>query len=98
MAFKNVPAVMAATLTTIYTVPAGQEAVVHAIFVTPKVGSTNIDLKAGGGYIGYRVPLVLGGTLFYPKPANLEAGDTIEALCDVAADADIFLSILEKAV
>lgn len=98
MAFKNITAVMSNTLTTVYTVPANKEAVVHAIFITPKVGSTNIDLKAGGGYIGYRVPLVLGGTIFYPKPANLEASDTIQALCDVASDAEIFLSILEKDV
>ena len=98
MAFKTVAASSAATLTTLYTVPASKEAVVHAIFITPKVAETKVDIKANGFYIGYRIPLVLGGSLFYPKPANLETGDTIQALTDVAADCDIFLSILEKDV
>lgn len=96
MAFKNVPLAADGTLQTVYTVPSGYEAVVHAIFITPKVASTYIDLKAGGGYIGYRIPLVLGGTLYYPKPANLEATDTIQFLADNSGDAEIFISILEQ--
>lgn len=98
MAFKNVTVVADGTLQTVYTVPASTEAVVHSIFITPKVASTNVDLKAGGGYIGYRLPAVLGGTLFYPKPANLEAGDTLQFLADNSGDAEIFISILEQAV
>jgi len=98
MAFKSFTQASTTSLATIYTVPAGKEAVIHAIFVTPKVATANVDIKAGGGYIGYRIPLVLGGTLFYPKPANLEAGDVIQFLGDVAGDSEIFISVLETDV
>lgn len=98
MAFKNAGGNLTDTLVVQYTCPALKEAVIHAIFVTPKVAATEIDIKCAGIYIGNKVPAVIGGSLFYPKPANLEAGDTIEALATVTGDADIFISILEKDV
>ena len=98
MAFKNAQATLTGTLATVYTCPASTEAVVHAIYITPHVAETDIDLKAAGGWLGEEVPLVKGGTLFFPKPVNLVAGETIQAKCAVASDASIFASILEQSV
>jgi len=98
MAFKNAGGNLTASLVTQYTCPAGKEAVVHAIFITPLVLETTIDIKVAGIYIGKDIPIVAGGSLYYPKPANLEDGDTIQALCAVASDAEIFISVLEKDV
>ena len=98
MAFKNAGGNLTAALVTQYTCPSGKEAVIHAIFVTPLVASTTVDIKVAGIYIGKNIPIVEGGSLYYPKPANLEASDTIQALAAVASDAEIFISILEKDV
>lgn len=99
MAFKNDITTLTDTLATLYTVPSLKEAVIHAIYVTPVVSSTTVDIKAGPsgstGYIAKNVPLVDGGTLYLPKPVNLAASEIIEAKCAVSSDAEIFLSILE---
>ena len=100
MAFINKPLLLTDTLATVYTCPALKEAVIHAVYVTPLVSSTTVDLKAGAsgstGYIGKDVPLVAGGTLYFPKPVNLAAGEILEAKTLVSSDSEIFLSILEK--
>jgi len=100
MAFINKTAVLTDTLATVYTVPALKEAVVHAVYFTPLVASTEVTIKAGvsgsTGHIGKDVPLVAGGTLFFPKPVNLAAGEILEAKATVSSDAELFLSILEK--
>lgn len=100
MPFINKTISLTASLATIYTVPALKEAVIHAVYVTPVVPTTTVDLKAGAsgatGYVGKDVPLVEGGTLFWPKPVNLAAGEILEAKAAVLNDAEIFLSILEK--
>ncbi len=102
MAFINKEALLTSTLATIYTVPAGKEAVIHAIYFTPLVATTDVTLKAGvsgsTGHVGKEVPLVEGGTLFYPKPVNLAAAEILEAKCLVSSDVEIFISILEKDV
>lgn len=96
MAFKNATLVLTAAEQIVYTVPAGKEAVVHSLFVTPLVPDTTVTLKAAGGHIGKDLPLVEGGSLYYPKPANLADGETLVAACGVDGDAEIFLSILEQ--
>lgn len=100
MAFKNDTQSLTAALATLYTVPASKESVIHAIYVTPVVASTHVTIKAGAsgstGFVCKDVPLVAGGTLYFPKPVNLAAAEIIEASCDTDDDAEIFLSILEK--
>ncbi len=102
MAFINDTTILTNALVTLYTVPALKEAVIHAIYVTPVVAETSVTIKAGAsgstGHIAKEVPIVLGGTLYFPKPVNLAAGEIIEANCLVSSDAEIFLSILEKDV
>jgi hypothetical protein len=97
MAFKNASTTLTSTLATVYTCPASTEAVIHAIYVTPHVASTTVDLKAAGGWLGEAIPVAYGGSFSFPKPVNLVAGETIQAKCDVSSDASIFLSVLEKA-
>lgn len=85
----------------LYTVPAGKEAVVHAIYMTPMVDTqTWVTLKAGAvgstGHIGREIPAVKGGAPFWPKPVNLATGEIIEAACLADGDIEAFLSILEK--
>jgi len=101
MAFKNVTLSLPAALTTVYTCPAGKEAVIHAIFVTPLVDDTTVTIKAGSpgntGHVGKDIPLVAGGSLYYPKPVNLAENEIIEAQTVTNDDCEIFLSILEQA-
>lgn len=103
MAFINRFKDLTALKQKVYTAPAGKEAVIHAIFVTPKDGvsstliSTNVEATdLSLGYIGRNIPLVEGGTLYYPKPVNLAAGESLECACASDGDAEIFASILEQ--
>lgn len=103
MAFTNQFGTINQALNTFYTCPVGFEAVVHSVFISPNVANTLITLGVQNvalafGPIVKDVPLIYGGTLYFPKPVNLAAGESIQASCSLNADAEIFLSILEQAV
>jgi len=98
MAFKNAGGNLTSSLVTQYTCPVGKEAVVHSLIVTPLVAATKFTLKCAGIHTGKDIPLVYGGSAFYSKPFNLEAGDTVQASCTVTDDAELFMSVLEKDV
>lgn len=101
MAFINAHLKLQATMQQVYLVPAGQEAVVHAIFATPLVPSSTVsvqikDAAVQTAFIGKDMPLTTGGTLYFPKPINLAAGESLEASCAVNDDVDLVISVLEQ--
>ena len=103
MAFKNAAFNLQVAMNPIYTCPVGKEAVVHSIFATPLVATTTVSIQfTDSGLtstsIGKEVPLVFGGSLYYPKPLNLKAGESIDASCLVNNDVDFVISVLEKDV
>ncbi len=103
MAFKNAAGVLTTVMTSIYTCPAGKEAVVHSIFATPLVPVTTVSLQFTDAallstHIGKDIPLIAGGSLYYPKPMNLEAGESLDASCQANGDIEFVMSILEQDV
>ena len=105
MAFKNGAANVSTTRRTLYTVPAGQEAVVHSIFlanVEPNNETVNatIEFFDGSAYfkIGNNLPVPAQSTLVFDKPVNLTAGDSITVVGDKVNGLTCFISILEQAL
>lgn len=103
MAFKNAKLKLQAAMGTVYTCPAGQEAVIHSIICTPLVAESDVSVQVkdtglATAFIGKDMPLVAGGSLYFPKPLNLAAGEAIEAQCTVNDDVDMVISLLEQAI
>lgn len=103
MAFLNAQLRLQTIMAPIYTCPAGQEAVVHSILVTPLVLSSTVSLQLKNAaletaFIGKDMPLIEGGSLYFPKPLNLAAGEAIEASCLANDDVDVVVSVLQQAV
>ena len=103
MAFKNAAAVLTTVMTPVYTCPAGKEAVVHSIFATPMVAVTSVSVAFTNAallttHIGKEIPVITGGSLYFPKPMNLAAGESLDASCQVNGDIEFVISILEQDV
>jgi len=102
--YKNAKAILADTMTTIYTCPAGVTAIVFsaqasnvnaaAVAVTAKwtdaTDSVATELITNGSVaVGASLGLLTGALV-------LEAGDSLSALCSTASGAKVSASILER--
>jgi hypothetical protein len=101
--FKNGKATVADTGTTIYTVPAGKYAVIHAIYLCNTYGLedlyANIEVVASGGgssfNIAYMQPVGANQYLVVDRPINLQDGESIKVTGSRDASIDAFASVLE---
>jgi hypothetical protein len=88
--------------TILYTVPAQTTAVVHAIVIaniTSSPVSATVQFIDASGSTTFRLvtdaPIPAGGSLYFPKPINLEAADSIRIVASNSASIEAFASILE---
>lgn len=101
--FKNAGTAIGASRTTLYTAPAGTQAVIHAIYISNVDGEStadvSIEITTDGGttyfHVAKTVPVPADATLILDKPMNLEAGDILALTASVAGDLEVFASILE---
>ena len=101
--FKNASRAIAASPgTVVYTAPAGVTAVIHTLAVS-NVSSVpeniTIHINDASASTSFRlmkdVPVPVGGTMYFPKPINLEEGDSIRLTSSSTNLLEAFLSILE---
>jgi hypothetical protein len=101
--FKNAGIQVGATRTTLYTCPAGKEAVIHALYLSNVDGtnSADVDIEVtidGGStyrYVGKTIPVPADSTLILDKPINLEASDILAITASASGDVEAFASVLE---
>jgi hypothetical protein len=101
--FKNASIVVNATPGTIlYTAPSSTSSVVHAMIIANTSSSPQnvtvqmIDASASTSFrLLTNAPIPVGGSLFFPKPINLEVGDSIRITGSTSATLEAYASILE---
>ena len=101
--FKNASVVVNATPgTIIYGAPTATTSVIHTLLisntssVTQDVTVQVIDISASTSFrILANAPIPAGGSLYFPKPINLETGDSVRITASTAGTLEAFASILE---
>jgi predicted DNA-binding transcriptional regulator AlpA len=101
--FKNASiAVNTTPGTIIYTVPLGRTAVVHTLVVSnisANPQNVTIQMVDASASTAFRLvsdaPIPAGGSLSFPKPINLESGDSIRIVASTVTTLEAFASILE---
>ena len=87
-----------------YTCPAQQSAVVHAMYLSNVDGTNDADISvsiSGSRILNTRryllntVEVPSDSTVVIEKPINLGAGDKLETQANADSDIDVFASILE---
>jgi hypothetical protein len=104
--FKNASIVInAAPGTIIYTTPSATTSVVHTLIISntssqpQNVTVQFIDVSASTSFrLLTNAPIPVGGSLFFPKPINLEAGDSIRVTGSNPATLEAYASILQITV
>lgn len=92
MAFRNTSKSIGNSLTPVYTCPIGQEAVIHALYISNTDDSNDIavdiklnttqpsapgETKVDGFFVINNAKIIASTTLILDKPLNLRAGDTL---------------------
>lgn len=102
MAFRNAGAAIGTSLTTLYTVPANYEAVIHSLYIsnTDTVNTITVEIQAtltkaglGSQYLAQNVTIPAGTSLVFDKPINLRPTDILQVKAS-AATCEAFASIL----
>jgi hypothetical protein len=101
--FKNaVSVVNVSPGTVLYTAPSNTQSVIHTLSLANtsslphQVTVQFIDLSLNvTRNILVNAPIPAGSTLVFPKPINLEQGDSIRIVGSAAASIEAFASILE---
>lgn len=101
--FKNGKTTVTDTGTTVYTVPAGKYAVIHAIYLCNTYGLedlfVNIEVVASGGgsstNIAYMQPVGANQYLVVDRPINLQDGEALKITGSRNDSIDAFASVLE---
>ena len=101
--FKNaVTVVNVSPGTVLYTVPSNTQTVVHTLSLANisslphQVTVQFIDLSLNvTRNILVNAPIPAGSTLVFPKPINLEQGDSLRIIGSAAGVIEVFASILE---
>jgi len=102
--YKNAKAVLADTLTTIYTCPAGVTAIVVAAQASNvNAAAVTVTAKWTDATDGVATELISGGSIAVGAAMGLlsgaqvlEAGDSLSALCSTANGAKVSASIIER--
>jgi hypothetical protein len=101
--FKNASIVVNTTPgTVIYTTPSATSSVVHTLIIAntsaqpQNVTVQMVDVSTSTSFrLLTNAPIPVGGSLFFPKPINLEAGDAIRITASTSASLEAYASILE---
>jgi len=101
--FKNAKVAGASTSgTTLYTVPSGKYATIHAIYCTNKynledlyVNVEIIDASSNSFFIAYLLPVTANIPTVLERPINLEASEVLKITASRATSIDVVASILE---
>lgn len=101
--FKNASIVINSTPGTIlYTTPSSTSSVIHALIISNTSASPQnvtvqvVDASASTSFrLLTNAPIPVGGSLFFPKPVNLEVGDSIRITSSTASALEAYASILE---
>ena len=101
--FKNAGVQVGTSRTTLYTCPAGKQAVIHALYLSNTDGtspvSADIEITIDGGttyrYIGKTLLVPEDSTLIPDKPINLEAADVLAITASAASRLEAVCAILE---
>lgn len=82
--------------TTIYTVPASTQGIIHALFMSNTSASTvTVTVTVGGNNVMYEAPIPPNSTLVPEKQINMTATQPLQVSCSADAAVDVFASILE---
>lgn len=88
--------------TIVYTAPNGTSQVIHTLMVSntstlpQNVTVQFIDQSAGTTLrVLTGAPVPVGGTIFFPKPINLEAGDAVRVTGSNAGTLEAYVGVLE---
>ena len=83
-------------LTDVYTVPAGVQAVVHAVYLSNVLGTTiNVNLLVDTTNVLSNIEMLASSSIVLNKPINLKAGQVLKVRSSADVSLDIFCSILE---
>lgn len=101
--FKNASSVVNVSPgTVLYTTPSDTQSVIHTLSLSNVSGNPHevtiqfVDLSLGvTRNILTNAPVPAGSSLVFPKPINLEAGDSIRIVASDASVIESFASILE---
>ena len=101
--FKNAKVAGASTSgTTLYTVPSGKYATIHAIYCTNKynledlyVNIEIIDTSSNAFYVAYLLPVTANIPTVLERPINLNDQEVLKVTASRATSIDVVASVLE---